>query len=154
MLWLSKDMACPAKHLLKAVTRLLLLAALLTSCRSLPRSDLAVVTVPRMSQGALAELVRMHMRAHGWLLTQQEGPVLLFEHRDIHAFEFFLDNEKKSPIVLQAEITMTPASNGTRLQASTQRVDLSQIPPRPKAFSAKKVREILEELRGNLGISQ
>jgi hypothetical protein len=154
MLLLSKGMPCPVRHLLNRGAKLLLLAALLAGCRSFPRQDLAVVNVPRMSQSALAELIRIHMRTHGWLLTHQEGPVLLFEHRDIRAFEFFLDNEKKSPLVLQAEITMTPASNGLRLQASTQRVDLSQIPPRQKVVSAKIVREILEEVRANLGISQ
>ena len=53
-------------RVLRAATCLLLAIGLLTGCRSTPKSELqlAEVTVPRMSSGALRELIGLRMRAH------------------------------------------------------------------------------------------
>ena len=132
---------------------LLLVAGLLPGCRSTPGPELklAQVTVPAISGGALREMIGLHMRAHDWYLTRQEPGLLVYERRVVPPLKAWLDNEARTPVVLQTEITLTRVSDGVRLQAATQRIDASKVPPRQTAESPKEMQQILEEVRHGAG---
>lgn len=118
-------------------------------CRTTPVSEpyLAQVVVPIGEEDTVRDFLIFRMHSHGWLLVDQAPAEMVFERPIKDLFQIWAGPWDLSPTRFRARILMAVTSEGTQLQATTQRIDYSQTPAREEPASARELQAILQEFR-------